>query len=121
MKKKLLKFSIPVILFVIVGIIISLLTSFLSYKSIIKPITGELITSSTSSLLFFIFAIYIGLKVKKRGLLIGISLFIIYLIFNLTLKGLDDLFILPSLIFFFIKSFLLIIGSVIGVNIAQKI
>lgn len=120
MKKKLLNFSMSLITFFLIGIVITLLVSFLDYKEIIKPITSNVIISITSSILFFIFSFYSGYKIKKRGLLIGISLFLMYFVVNLILKGVTS-FINPiNLIKFIIKSLLLISGSIIGVNIANK-
>ncbi len=120
MKKKLLTFSMSIFVFLFIGIIITLIFSFLDYKDIINPLTSNIIIGAISSLLYFIFALYTGFKSKKRGLLIGIALFLTYFFISFIIKGLSTFTALSNLMNFIIRSLLLISGSVIGVNIANK-
>ena len=120
MKKKFLKFIMPLLIFIITGLVITFLVSYLDYKEIIKPLTSNIILYSSSAILFFLFSFYLGMKAKKRGLLIGITLLLIYFLFNVTFKGITSLFVLSNLLLFITKSLALIFGSVLGVNLSFK-
>ncbi len=120
MKKKLLTFSMSIFSFLLIGIVITLVFSFLDYKDIISPLTSNIIISVISSLLYFIFAVYTGYKSKKRGLLIGISLFFLYFLISFIIKGLSTFTSLSNLLNFILKSILLISGSIIGVNLSNR-
>lgn len=121
MKKTLTSFSMSLFFFFIVGIAICALISFLGYKEILPHSVSSAITSSLSVFLFFTFGLWNGWKIKKRGLLLGIALAGTYFLFAALVRVLGNQgWPLMSTLLIVARSLVLIIGSIVGVNLAAK-
>ena len=86
MKKTIATISMSFFALLFFGLIFSLILSLLSYKDVITVQSGEWIMYISSLIGFFALGFYSGFKTKKRGLLIGITLSLIYVLFALILR-----------------------------------
>ncbi len=121
MKKRLTIISMSLFGFLLITFGISALLSLLSYKEVISPLLSETLAYVISVILFFLLGLILGFKTKKRGLLLGISLAICYVIIAIILRFLClDKASLINNIVLALRIFVLISGSVIGVNFASK-
>ena len=121
MKKTIATISMSFFALLFFGLIFSLILSLLSYKDVITVQSGEWIMYISSLIGFFVLGFYSGFKTKKRGLLIGISLSLIYVIFALILRffGLTSTGLLSRLMLI-ARIVILNVSAVLGVNMGSK-
>ncbi len=121
MKKTIATISMSFFALLFFGLIFSLILSLLSYKDVITVQSGEWIMYISSLIGFFALGFYSGFKTKKRGLLIGISLSLIYVIFALILRffGLTSTGLLSRLMLI-ARIVILNVSAVLGVNMGSK-
>ena len=121
MKKTIATISMSFFALLFFGLIFSLILSLLSYKDVITVQSGEWIMYISSLIGFFALGFYSGFKTKKRGLLIGISLSLIYVIFALILRffGLTSTGLLSRLMLI-ARIVILNVSAVLGVNMESK-
>lgn len=116
MKKNLKQILLCTAIFFALIFIITFLLSSLAKGNLIDSEKSKLILKISSIPIFFLYSFFIGKIIKKRGLLIGITLTIIYLSISISiLKANKDLNIL-NIIFIIIKTLSLNFGAIIGVN-----
>lgn len=95
--------------------IFSFILALLQQNNLMSFTTANIITNILSILLFFIASIILGMKTKKKGLINGIILSLIYISLNLIIG-----FNFTNYIFvvkFISKIFVIILGTIIGVNL----
>lgn len=121
MKKTIATISMSFFALLFFGLIFSLILSLLSYKDVITVQSGEWIMYISSLIGFFALGFYSGFKTKKRGLLIGVSLSLIYVIFALILRffGLTSTGLLSRLMLI-ARIVILNVSAVLGVNMGSK-
>lgn len=121
MKKTIATISMSFFALLFFGLIFSLILSLLSYKDVITVRSGEWIMYISSLIGFFALGFYSGFKTKKRGLLIGISLSLIYVIFALILRffGLTSTGLLSRLMLI-ARIVILNVSAILGVNMGSK-
>lgn len=121
MKKTIATISMSFFALLFFGLIFSLILSLLSYKDVITVQSGEWIMYISSLISFFALGFYSGFKTKKRGLLIGITLSLIYVIFALILRffGLTSTGLLSRLMII-ARIVILNVSAVLGVNMGSK-
>ena len=117
MKNKLINFSISTIIVFISGLIVTLIISLLSNFNIINIKTNDILMICLSLILFFVFGFIYGFKEKKRGLINGLLLSILYKAFLFILKKLNPTFEYSSIYITIARVSLIVLGSVVGVNI----
>lgn len=116
MKKNLKQILLCTAIFFALIFIITFLISSLVKGNLIDSEKSKLILKISSIPIFFLYSFFIGKIIKKRGLLIGITLTIIYLSISISiLNAHKDLNIL-NIIFIIIKTLSLNFGAIIGVN-----
>lgn len=96
-------------------LIFSLVLTILKQNDWINLNLSNIITSILSLLIFFIGAIILGMKIKKKGLINGVILSIFYVFIKLIIG--INLNHLTSIVQFISKTILIILGTIIGVNI----
>ncbi len=121
MKKTIATISMSFFALLFFGLIFSLILSLLSYKDVITVQSGEWIMYISSLIGFFALGFYSGFKTKKRGLLIGITLSLIYVLFALILRffGLTSTGLLSRLMLI-ARIVILNVSAVLGVNMGGK-
>ncbi len=121
MKKTIATISMSFFALLFFGLIFSLILSLLSYKDVITVQSGEWIMYISSLIGFFALGFYSGFKTKKRGLLIGITLSLIYVLFALILRffGLTSAGLLSRLMLI-ARIVILNVSAVLGVNMGGK-
>ena len=121
MKKTIATMSMSFFALLFFGLIFSLILSLLSYKDVITVQSGEWIMYISSLIGFFALGFYSGFKTKKRGLLIGITLSLIYVLFALILRffGLTSTGLLSRLMLI-ARIVILNVSAVLGVNMGSK-
>ena len=121
MKKTIATISMSFFALLFFGLIFSLILSLLSYKDVITVQSGEWIMYISSLIGFFALGFYSGFKTKKRGLLIGITLSLIYVLFALILRffGLTSTNLLSRLMLI-ARIVILNVSAVLGVNMGSK-
>ena len=117
MKNKLINFSITTLIIFILSLVFSFIITLLSSFSLINIKTNDILIIIISMILFFLFGLIFGIKEKKRGLLNGLILVLLYLGFMFSFKLLNPTFTYSSIYITLARCSLLILGSVIGVNI----
>lgn len=102
-------------IFLLISLIIfSFIIVIIRFNSQIKYKTIRIISLIGSSLLFLLASIFNGKLNKKRGLINGIIMTSIYLLIVLIFSLFNQTILISSII---IKSTLIIIGNIIGVNL----
>lgn len=121
MKKTIATISMSFFALLFFGLIFSLILSLLSYKDVITVQSGEWIMYISSLIGFFALGFYSGFKTKKRGLLIGITLSLIYVLFALILRffGLTSTGLLSRLMLI-ARIVILNVSAILGVNMGSK-
>ena len=121
MKKTIATISMSFFALLFFGLIFSLILSLLSYKDVITVQSGEWIMYISSLIGFFAIGFYSVFKTKKRGLLIGITLSLIYVLFALILRffGLTSTGLLSRLMLI-ARIVILNVSAVLGVNMGSK-
>jgi putative membrane protein (TIGR04086 family) len=100
------------LLFIFISILINaLVLTILNINNLISYKTSNIIIAISSNVIFFISSLLLGMKIKKKGLINGIILSLIYIF----ISSLIGLYIYNAII----KSLLITIGSIIGVNIKK--
>ena len=97
--------------------ICSFILAILNQNKLISITTTNILTNIMSILLFFIASIILGMKIKKKGLINGIILSLIYISLNLIIGFNFTNYI--SVIKFISKIFVIILGAIIGVNLSN--
>lgn len=120
MKQKIINLSLTFVSMFILGVVLALSISTLTYFQIISVSLNDNLILIFSLLLFFLVGFIFGIKEKKKGLLNGLLLTIIYLISIFTLKVISDSYQYSSIYIILTRSLLIIIGCIIGVNISSK-
>lgn len=117
MKLTLKSYSFSIIFILLSTFIFSLLLTILKQNDLMNLNTSNILTNILSLSLFFVSAVILGMKVKRKGLVNGIIYSIIYICVNLII-GIS----FPnsiSIIKFISKILLIILGTIIGVNIKK--
>lgn len=116
MKKNLKQILLCTAIFFALIFIITFLISSLVKGNLIDSEKSKLILKISSIPIFFLYSFFIGKIIKKRGLLIGIILTIIYLTLSLSILSANKELNILNIIFIIIKTLSLNFGSIIGVN-----
>ncbi len=116
MKKNLKQILLCTAIFFALIFIITFLISSLAKGNLIDSEKSKLILKISSIPIFFLYSFFIGKIIKKRGLLIGITLTIIYLTLSLSILSANKELNILNIIFIIIKTLSLNFGAIIGVN-----
>jgi len=117
MKTTLKSYTISLIFILLSTFIFSLVLTILKQNNLINLTTSNITSSILSLLLFFIGALILGIKIKKKGLVNGIILSMVYVAINLIIGF--NLTNVTSIIKFISKILLIILGTIIGVNLRK--
>ena len=115
MKKNLKQILLCTAIFFALIFIITFLSSLVK-GNLIDSEKSKLILKISSIPIFFLYSFFIGKIIKKRGLLIGIILTIIYLTLSLSILSANKELNILNIIFTIIKTLSLNFGAIIGVN-----
>lgn len=116
MKKNLKQILLCTAIFFALIFIITFLISSLVKGNLIDSEKSKLILKISSIPIFFLYSFFIGKIIKKRGLLIGITLTIIYLSISISILSANKELNILNIIFIIIKTLSLNFGAIIGVN-----
>lgn len=116
MKKNLKQILLCTAIFFALIFIITFLISSLVKGNLIDSEKTKLILKISSIPIFFLYSFFIGKIIKKRGLLIGITLTIIYLSISISILNANKDLNILNIIFIIIKTLSLNFGAIIGVN-----
>ena len=116
MKKNLKQILLCTAIFFALIFIITFLISSLAKGNLIYSEKSKLILKISSIPIFFLYSFFIGKIIKKRGLLIGITLTIIYLSISISILNANKDLNILNIIFIIIKTLSLNFGAIIGVN-----
>ena len=116
MKKNLKQILLCTAIFFALIFIITFLISSLVKGNLIDSEKSKLILKIPSIPIFFLYSFFIGKIIKKRGLLIGITLTIIYLSISISILNANKDLNILNIIFIIIKTLSLNFGAIIGVN-----
>lgn len=116
MKKNLKQILLCTAIFFALIFIITFLISSLVKGNLIDSEKSKLILKISSFPIFFLYSFFIGKIIKKRGLLIGITLTIIYLSISISILNANKDLNILNIIFIIIKTLSLNFGAIIGVN-----
>lgn len=116
MKKNLKQILLCTAIFFALIFIITFLISSLVKGNLIDSEKSKLILKISSIPIFFLYSFFIGKIIKKRGLLIGITLTIIYLSISISILNANKDLNILNIIFIIIKTLSLNFGAIIGVN-----
>lgn len=116
MKKNLKQILLCTAIFFALIFIITFLISSLVKGNLIDLEKSKLILKISSIPIFFLYSFFIGKIIKKRGLLIGITLTIIYLSISISILNANKDLNILNIIFIIIKTLSLNFGAIIGVN-----
>lgn len=111
LKSILFMFSIFLILNIIITII--------SYYSLFSDNVINIFKILSFIISFLSSSIYFGLNIKKKGLINGIKLSLIYILLFIIISIILSRFNIKDLLYYLIILITVIIGSVIGVNIKK--
>lgn len=117
MKTTIKSYTLSLIFILLSTFIFSLILTILKQNDYISLTISNVTSTILSLLLFFVGAVILGLKIKKKGLLNGFILSIIYVSINLII-GFNFTNTI-SIIKFISKIILIILGSIIGVNLRK--
>lgn len=116
MKKNLKQILLCTAIFFALIFIITFLISSLVKGNLIDSEKSKLILKISSIPIFFLYSFFIRKIIKKRGLLIGITLTIIYLSISISILNANKDLNILNIIFIIIKTLSLNFGAIIGVN-----
>ena len=117
MKTTLKSYTLSLMFILVSTLIFSLILTILKQNNLLSLYSSNVISTILSFLLFFIGAIILGLKIKKKGLINVIFLSLIYVSINLIIGfDFDNIY---SILKFVSKILLIILGAIIGVNIRK--
>lgn len=120
MKQKLTNISLTFLTIIILGVVFSLIVSLLSTLKIISIQLNDNLLLGLSLGLFFMLGLIFGLIEKKKGLLNGLLLTMIYLILIYTLNLINKDYKISSIYIILSRSLLIIVGCILGVNIKSR-
>ncbi len=120
MKQKFINISLTFISIIILGVILAITISTLNSFNIISLTVNDNLLLALSLVLFLLLGFVYGLVEKKRGMLNGILLSIIYLIIVYGIKLINKDYQISSVYIVMTRCLLIIVGCVIGVNIRLK-
>ena len=115
MKTTIKSYTISLLFILLSTLIFSLVLTILNQNNLLSVTTSNITSTILSLSLFFIASVILGFKMKKKGLLNGIILSLIYISINLII-GFNFINYI-SIIKFISKIFLIILGVIIGVNL----
>ena len=117
MKTTLKSYTVSLLFILFSTFIFSLILTILKQNNIINLTVSNITSNILSLLLFFVGALILGLKIKKKGLINGIILSIIYVSLNLIIGfNLDNIVLITK---FISKILLIVTGTIIGVNLQK--
>lgn len=121
MKKLFSTYSITLLALIILSFIFSIIIGTLYNLQILNTKGYYLAVNITAIVLFLSLGIFIGLKVKNGGLIYGGIFGVIYLLFTILIHYvlLHEGFEFTDFVTIIVRSILLPIGSIIGVNLRK--
>lgn len=120
MKQKFINISLTFISIIILGVILAITISTLNSFNIISLTVNDNLLLALSLVLFLLLGFVYGLVEKKRGMLNGILLSIIYLIIVYGIKLINKDYQISSVYIVLTRCLLIIVGCIIGVNIRLR-
>lgn len=120
MKRKFTNISLSFIFVIILGVILTLTISLLSSFHVISINVNDNLLLALSLALFFLLGLIFGLVEKKRGLLNGLLLTLIYLVIVYSYKLIDKDFQFSSVYIIVSRCLLIVVGCIIGVNLGAR-
>ncbi len=120
MKQKFINISLTFISIIILGVILAITISMLNSFNIISLTLNDNLLLALSLVLFLLLGFVYGLVEKKRGMLNGILLSIIYLIIVYGIKLINKDYQISSVYIIMTRCLLIIVGCIIGVNIRLR-
>lgn len=120
MKQKFINISLTFISIIILGVILAITISTLNSFNIISLTVNDNLLLALSLVLFLLLGFVYGLVEKKRGMLNGILLSIIYLIIVYGIKLINKDYQISSVYIVMTRCLLIIVGCIIGVNIRLR-
>lgn len=120
MKRKFTNISLSFIFVIILGVILTLTISLLSSFHVISINVNDNLLLALSLALFFLLGLIFGLIEKKRGLLNGLLLTLIYLVIVYSYKLIDKDFQFSSVYIIVSRCLLIVVGCIIGVNLGAR-
>lgn len=120
MKQKLTNISLTFLTIIILGVVFSLIVSLLSTLKVISIQVNDNLLLGLSLGLFFMLGLIFGLIEKKKGLLNGLLLTMIYLILIYTLNLINKEYEISSIYIILSRCLLIVVGCILGVNIKSK-
>lgn len=120
MKRKFTNISLSFIFVIILGVILTLTISLLSSFHVISINVNDNLLLALSLALFFLLGLIFGLVEKKKGLLNGLLLTLIYLVIVYSYKLIDKDFQFSSVYIIVSRCLLIVVGCVIGVNLGAR-
>lgn len=120
MKQKFINISLTFISIIILGVILAITISTLNSFNIISLTVNDNLLLALSLVLFLLLGFVYGLVEKKRGMLNGILLSIIYLIVVYGIKLINKDYQISSVYIVLTRCLLIIVGCIIGVNIRLR-
>lgn len=120
MKRKFTNISLSFIFVIILGVILTLTISLLSSFHVISINVNDNLLLALSLALFFLLGLIFGLVEKKKGLLNGLLLTLIYLVIVYSYKLIDKDFQFSSVYIIVRRCLLIVVGCIIGVNLGAR-
>ena len=120
MKRKFTNISLSFIFVIILGVILTLTISLLSSFHVISINVNDNLLLALSLALFFLLGLIFGLVEKKKGLLNGLLLTLIYLVIVYSYKLIDKDFQFSSVYIIVSRCLLIVFGCIIGVNLGAR-
>ena len=120
MKRKFTNISLSFIFVIILGVILTLTISLLSSFHVISINVNDNLLLALSLALFFLLGLIFGLVEKKKGLLNGLLLTLIYLVIVYSYKLIDKDFQFSSVYIIESRCLLIVVGCIIGVNLGAR-
>lgn len=120
MKQKLTNISLTFLTIIILGVVFSLIVSLLSTLKVISIQVNDNLLLGLSLGLFFMLGLIFGLIEKKKGLLNGLLLTMIYLILIYTLNLINKEYEISSIYIILSRCLLIVVGCILGVNIKSR-
>ena len=118
MKKTLFNFSISLIITILLGIIISLILDILKNNNSLSNNAADICITSLSIVIFFILGFIFSLKQRKRGLLNGLILIVLYLVVYFIINSFAEK---TTPVYLTISRIVAImLGSLFGVNLVSR-
>ncbi|MBQ1496666.1 MAG: TIGR04086 family membrane protein [Bacilli bacterium] len=114
-----MKYLKAIILMISIFLILNIIITITSYYSLFKDNTINLLKLFSFIISFLTSSIYFGLNIKKKGLINGVKLSLIYILLFLILNIFLTGFNIKNLLYYLLILIINILGSIIGVNIKK--